>query len=49
MHELIHYKPRNLSHVDDFMKELKRFYSENDVDSMRKELLNIIAIMSKTR
>jgi len=47
IHELIHYKLGKLSHDDDFMRELKRFYSENDVDSIEKELLKIIATMSQ--
>jgi len=47
IHELIHYKLKKHSHDNDFVRELKRFYNENDIDSIEKELLNIIAIISQ--
>jgi len=47
IHELIHYKLKKHNHDNDFMKELKRFYNENDIESIEKELLNIITIISQ--
>jgi len=49
IHELIHYKLRKQNHDNDFMDELKRFYKENDIESIEKELLKIITTISQKR